>query len=169
MNYREATLNEMDFNPFERIGNEWMLVTAGSEEKLNTMTASWGQAGIMWGKPVVNVFLRPQRYTREFVDKNDRFTLSFFGPDAYRDELFTLGTKSGRNGDKLQETGLSAQFFEGIPAISGAKIVLVCKKLYQHDLVPQGFNDKEVDTKNYAKKDYHRMYIAEIEKIFLAE
>ena len=66
-------------NFIEIIGKEWMLVSAGDKDKFNMMTASWGGVGFLWNKPVVFVFIRPERYTREFVDEKGCFTLSFLG------------------------------------------------------------------------------------------
>ena len=77
MEFKEIPVSEMEFNPFDKISKQWMLVTAGDKDSSNTMTASWGGVGIMWGKPVATVYIRPQRYTKEFIDKNEYFTLSF--------------------------------------------------------------------------------------------
>ena len=79
MAFREIKPEELDFNPFQKIGKQWMLITAGNESGYNTMTASWGGAGVMWGKPSVTAYIRPQRYTKEFVDREETFTLSFYG------------------------------------------------------------------------------------------
>ena len=89
MGFKEVSAEELQFNPFTKIGKEWMLVTAGDEEKHNTMTASWGGMGIMWGKNVVSVYIRPQRYTKEFVDANELFTLSFYD-ESYRLSLIHI-------------------------------------------------------------------------------
>lgn len=82
MSFKEIKAEDLQFNPFTRIGSDWMLITAGDEKKFNTMTASWGGAGVFWGKNVVTCYIRPQRYTKEFVDANDTFTLSFYGPEC---------------------------------------------------------------------------------------
>ena len=81
MAFKEMDIHELQFNPFDKISRQWMLVTAGDRMKSNTMTASWGGVGIMWGKPVVTAYIRPQRYTKEFVDGSDRFTISFLPGD----------------------------------------------------------------------------------------
>ena len=86
MSFKEIPLTDLQFNPFTKIGSEWMLITAGNEKKFNTMTASWGGMGVLWGKNVVTTYIRPQRYTKEFVDANDTFTLSFYGPQ-YKEAL----------------------------------------------------------------------------------
>ena len=99
MAFREIAIDELKLNPFTKIGTQWMLITAGDEKKHNTMTASWGAMGVMWGKNVVTVYIRPQRYTKQFVDSQDTFTLAFFG-ESYKRALNICGTKSGRDCDK---------------------------------------------------------------------
>ena len=89
----------LDLNVFSAIGEQWMLITAGDRDNCNTMTASWGGLGVIWGAPAATAYIRPQRYTKEFVDNSDYFTLSFF-PEAYRKELALCGSKSGRDVDK---------------------------------------------------------------------
>ena len=82
MGYIVKAPEEIQGNVFSMIGSDWMLVTAGDNEKYNTMTASWGGMGVLWGKPAAFVFIRPQRYTYTFLEKTDRFTLSFFGEES---------------------------------------------------------------------------------------
>ena len=94
MAFQEVDIQTLSFNPFDKIGRQWMLITAGDSMKSNTMTASWGGVGIMWGKPVVTAYIRPQRYTKEFVDGNDRFTISFL-PEDKREALNICGSVSG--------------------------------------------------------------------------
>ena len=96
MAFKEVSIDSLQFNPFTKISKEWMLVTAGDEEKSNTMTASWGGVGIMWGKNVVTAYIRPQRYTKEFMDENELFTISFL-PEEYRKALNVCGSVSGKN------------------------------------------------------------------------
>lgn len=104
MGFKETAIEELQFNPFTKIGKEWMLVTAGDETGHNTMTASWGGMGVMWGKNIVNVYIRPQRYTKEFVDAGEMFTLSFYD-ESYRKSLSICGSKSGRDCDKKRKQG----------------------------------------------------------------
>lgn len=166
MSFVEITPNEITESPFKLIGKDWALVTAGSESKFNTMTVSWGGVGIMWGKPVAFTFIRPQRYTIEFIEKEDCFTMSFFD-EKYRDALSFCGSKSGRDYDKVKETGLTPAFTDdGIPYFEEAKLVLVCKKMYA-----QFLNDESVIADDGVKKwyndDYHKMYISEIKKVLI--
>jgi len=153
-------------NPFTMIGKEWMLVTAEKEGKVNTMTASWGGVGIMWGKPVAYIFIRPQRYTKEFIDAADTLSLSVLD-EEYRKTLSYLGTVSGRNEDKIGKSGLTVAHEGETPYFAEANTVLVCRKLFAQPYDPAGFIDKSCDEKWYQEKDYHTMYIVEIEKVLV--
>lgn len=149
-------------NAIELIGKDWMLLTAGTPDKFNMMTASWGALGELWHKPVAFVFIRPQRYTYEFAESNDLFSLSFFG-EQYRDALRLCGTKSGRETDKVAETGLTPFETEsGSIAFREAGLILECRKLYDDFIREDGFLVKELVGKNYQAGDFHKMYIAEI-------
>ena len=168
MGFKEISVEELQFNPFTKIGKEWMLVTAGDETSHNTMTASWGGVGVMWGKNVVSVYIRPQRYTKEFVDANDTFTLSFYD-EAYKKALGICGSKSGRDCDKEAEAGLTPYYVGGTTAFEEANMILVCKKQYHQDMAAEHFDEKENDEKCYPQKDYHTMYMAEIVKVLVKE
>ena len=156
---------ELNQNVFSMIGEQWMLVTAGTAERCNTMTASWGGLGVLWGKPVATVYIRPQRYTLEFVEREDCFTLSFFG-EEYRKALALCGSKSGRDVDKVKECGFTVQAAEcGAPYFDQAELVLVCRKLYADDLRPEKFTDQSLDGRWYPEHDYHRMYAGEVVQV----
>ena len=138
-----------------------MLITAGTPERCNTMTASWGGLGVLWGKQTATCYIRPQRYTYEFMEAGEAFTLSFFG-EEYRKALAFCGAKSGRDVDKVKECGFTVAAGAGdAPYFEEADLVLVCKKAYWQDLDPSHFLDPEIE-KHYPQKDYHRMYIGEI-------
>jgi flavin reductase (DIM6/NTAB) family NADH-FMN oxidoreductase RutF len=148
-------------NVFKLIDKDWMLVTAGSLRSWNTMTASWGGLGILWNKPVAFTFVRPTRHTCGFMEKADKFTLSFF-PPKYREALTFCGTHSGRDCDKAKQTGLSpVSPAAGTVAFAQARLVLVCRKLYTTDIDPARFLDPKID-RNYPRKDYHRLYVGEV-------
>lgn len=150
-------------NVFTQIGDQWTLITAGTREKCNTMTASWGGLGVLWNKNVATIYIRPQRYTYEFLEANDTFTLSFFGAD-YRKALALCGSKSGRDLDKVAECGFTVETAgNGAPYFTEAELVLVCKKLYYQDIDPAHFLDPSI-ANNY-NNDYHRMYIGEITEV----
>ena len=157
---------ELQKNVFSMIGKEWLLVTAEKEGKVNMMTASWGGLGAMWGKNVAFIVLRPQRYTKEFVDAGETFSLSVLDGE-YRKTLNYLGTVSGRDEDKVEKSGLTVEHEDGTPYFTEANTVLVCRKLYAQPYDPSGFVDKSCDERWYPKKDYHTMYIAEIEKVLI--
>lgn len=168
-----AKLNE---NTIKLIGNDWTLVTSGVLPKTpdehhtwNTMTASWGGMGFLWNKNVAFVFVRPQRYTFEFTQKFDKLTLSFF-PETYRRALEFCGTKSGRDYDKAAETGLTAvQTPNGSVAFEQARIILDCTKLYADDIRAERFIDTKVISQQYPKHDFHRMYVCEINGVWVKE
>ena len=151
----------LEGNVFSMIGDQWALLTAGSPEHFNTMTVSWGGLGVLWGKNVATVYVRPQRYTREFMEQYDRFTLSFYGPE-WKKALALCGSKSGRDVDKVKECGFTPANENGAPYFEEADLVLCCKKLYWQDMDPTHFLSEEIE-KNYPDKDYHRIYIGEIE------
>lgn len=162
MEFKKADVKTMEMKPFEKIGSQWMLITAEKDGKVNTMTASWGGIGVLWGKNVATVYIRPQRYTKEFVDANDIFTLTFFGGDCMK-EMGYLGKVSGRDvPDKIEQAGLHQESADGYPTFAEGSQVLVCRKLYHDTIKPENFYGNEEDEKWYPDKDYHTMYIAEI-------
>lgn len=161
--FTEINPLELNESPFRIIGKEWMLLTAGTPKKWNTMTASWGAMGELWFKPVAFTFLRPQRYTLEFVEREPVFTLSFFD-EKYRTALNFCGAHTGREFDKAAETGLTPFATEnGSVAFAEARLVLECRKLYFQDLDPSHFLDPSIE-QNYPKQDYHRMFVGEVVK-----
>ena len=158
-------ISAKDFDPiFDRIGKEWMLISATDGARTNTMTASWGFCGILWNKPVAVCLIRPQRHTFGLTENEQRVTLAFLD-EQYRDALKLCGTKSGRDMDKLAASGLTSFDCEGVPAISESKLILVVRKLYADYLKEECFVDEKVLV-NYPNKDYHRVYVWEIEKAF---
>lgn len=166
--FRAVVPADLPDNFFTRIGDDWMLITAAnSRGEVNTMTASWGCAGILWNKPVAVCFIRPQRYTYGIVEDADSLSLAFFSPGAHRDALRYCGTRSGRDGDKFAATGLTVgRTVEGIPFPEEANLVLICRKLYVDDLKKGCFLDPEL-LRHYAEGDYHRFYICEITEVLV--
>lgn len=152
-------------NLIKLISSDWMLVTAGDKEKFNTMTANWGGMGYLWNRPVVFVFVRPERYTYQFMERSKEFTLSFF-TERYRPALNICGSKSGRDCNKIAEASLTPLFTEsGNPAFSEARLVLECRKLYADLLSKEAFIDPEPFAVHYGgKSGIHKLYIAEIKK-----
>lgn len=154
---------------FKLIGKEWMLVTAGDEKKFNMMTASWGGIGWLWNKPVAFVFVRPERYTHEFIEAAGRLTLSFY-PEEMRGALQLCGTKSGRDTDKAEATGLTPVALEsGAMTFGEARMTLDCRKLFKAEMTKADFIDKEVLERWYNDTPgggLHTVYIAEIEGVY---
>ena len=161
-NFSSIDIYSIKDNVFDMLNNEWMLITAGVPEGYNTMTASWGGFGFLWRKPIATTYIRPQRYTFQFAEKHDTFSLSFFGK-GYRKALNFCGSKSGRDYDKALETGLTPVLTpNGNIAFQESRLIFDCKKLYADDIKPEFFIEKELDGSIYPTKDYHRFYIGEI-------
>ena len=156
-------------NAFDLIGKEWMLVTAGNKEKLNTMTASWGGIGWLWNKPVAFIFIRPERYTHDFIERENRLTLSFYEEDC-RGILQFCGTKSGRDVDKVKETGLKPVALEsGAMTFEQARLTLDCRKLFKSPMAAANFIDKSILEKWYSSQpggSLHDVYVVEIEGVY---
>lgn len=167
MAVKEVKPEELNESAFKVIGKDWLLLTGEAEGKSNAMTASWGGLGIMWGKPVAYVFIRPNRYTKEFVDRADGMTISVFSED-YRKMMNYFGTVSGRDEDKIAKSGLTVQHDNGRTYYSEARITMLCKKLYAQEMKKECFIDKACDEKWY-DNDYHTMYVVEVEKILVQE
>lgn len=159
---------EISENAIKLISQDWMLISAGTDKKFNTMTANWGGLGFVWNKPVVYVFIRPERYTYEFVEAADEFTLSFF-PDKFKKTLGMLGRVSGRDTDKIADSGLHPYFTEaGNPAFEEATLVMECKKLFKSRLEADEFIEKDILDQWYTTKGQrHFLYIAEIKNVWI--
>lgn len=155
-------------NFIKLIGSDTMLITAGNLKSFNTMTAAWGSMGFLWHRQIAVCYVRPTRYTYEFMEKNDWFTLCFFSKEHQR-ILDICGNTSGKNVDKIKETGLIPLESEnGNIYFEQARLVFECKKIYADNIVPEKFIDKSIE-KVYPLKDYHRMYIGEIIQCFKLE
>lgn len=170
---KELPVKELNLEPTRTIAREWMLLTAGDcVSGYNTMTCSWGHIGAIWGTggamPTAICYVRPQRYTKEFMDREELYTLCFF-PEGYKNKLAYLGSHSGKDGDKIAEAGLTPVFGSGFTYFSEASLVLVCRKVYQAPLKEEYFVDKSIVDMHYPEKDFHDMYIGEIVKVFTAE
>lgn len=166
-NFKEIKVSEIKESPVKLFSKDWSLITAGDENGYNTMTASWGGVGELWNKDVCFIFVRPQRYTYEFIEKNEFFTVSFYN-EEYKKALLFCGSKSGRDYDKAKETGLTPMFVDGTTTFEQAKLTVICRKIAYQDMKPDGFIDKSID-KNYAAGDYHRVYVGEIVKVLERE
>jgi flavin reductase (DIM6/NTAB) family NADH-FMN oxidoreductase RutF len=158
---KEIEIASLSFNPFTKIGKEWMLITAGDSGKHNTMTASWGGVGVLWGRNVATVYVRHHRYTFGFVEDSDYYSCCFFD-EKYREALNLCGTKSGRDIDKPAAAGLTPVFDYPAPYYAEASLVFICRKLYHQDLKEEFFTDISLPDAIYPQKDFHRMFVGEI-------
>lgn len=164
--YKRINPTELDGNVFRMIGDDWMLVTAtDAKGSVNTMTASWGGMGILWGEPVCFVFVRPQRHTHEFTESGDKITLSFFG-GGNRSALNYCGTVSGRDTDKIKNAGLTTIVTdEGAVGFSEAKVIISCHKLYSDKLKKECFHEVAL-LSNYRNDDFHTVYVYKIDGVY---
>ena len=156
-------------NPFQLIGRDWMLITAGTASAFNTMTASWGGLGHLWNRDVGICFVRPHRHTFGFMEQASHFTLSFFA-QAHHAALDYCGSHSGRDVDKVAATGLTPISDDtGAVYFAEARLVLVCRKLYGGDIVRSAFADPAMPAEVYPRGDFHRMYVGEIVRCLARE
>lgn len=168
MSLKKIDASTLTFNPFEKLSKQWALVGAGNLDKFNMMTVSWGAVGVIWGKPSVTAYIRQTRYTKEFVDSGDTFTLTFLA-DGHRDALNVLGSKSGRDMDKMKDSGLTPIEVEGEVTFAEAELVLVCRKRFVQDMPKENFVSQETLDRWYADENYHTMYIGEIIAAYQAD
>lgn len=153
-------MQSLNLDIFKAFGSNWALLTAGSIEDFNTMTISWGGMGTLWNKSVATVYVRPSRHTYEYMERNKYFTVSFY-PDAYKTDLKTLGTLSGRDGNKVAKTALIPICAGNSVSFSQAEITLVCKKLYAQDMDPAAI-PADILKNMYGEQTPHRTYIGEV-------
>ncbi len=166
---KEINWKEMQINPSMLFGNDWMALAAGNRERgYNAMTVAWGHLGTIWELnshanhlPTAAVYVRPSRYTKQFMDREKVFTLSRVPRKAHG----ILGSKSGRDMDKIAEAGLTPVFSDDTVWFEEADLVLVCRKLYQSTLAEEGFVDRNIVEFNYPERDFHTMYIGEIIRV----
>ena len=163
-NFREISASDLKQNCFDMINKDWMLITAEKEGKANTMTASWGGFGELFYKNISILFVRPQRYTREFLDSQKAYSLCFFD-ESYREKLTYCGRVSGRQEDKIANCNFTVLHEEGIPYFAEAKTVLLCKALVCHQLSAADLLDPALQSEHYSANDYHYVYYGEIVKV----
>ena len=162
--FTEIAPTEISENVIQLIGKDWMLITAGTENSFNSMTASWGALGEIWSNPASFIMVRNSRYTHQFLQENEIYTLCFFD-EEYKGALTIMGTKSGRDTDKVKESGLTPVATpNGSMAYAEAKMVIECKKLYAEPFKEESFANNEIFEKIYVQgdKSMHTLYIGEI-------
>ncbi len=166
--FKEIKLSEMKENPVALFKEQWALVTAGNSEKLNTMTVSWGAVGELWGMDMATIYIRPQRYTEEFLDREDYFTITFY-PEDKKGIHKICGSKSGRDIDKVKACNLTPCFDEAAPYFKEAEIVILCRKVAKSRFNPDEIIDKSVIDRFYEIKDFHYIYQGAVEKVLISE
>ena len=152
-----------ELNPFTKIGKDWMLISAGNKEKANTMTASWGGLGVLWGKNVAYIFVRDSRYTKEFIDANDTFSLTFFF--FFMSALKYLGIVSGRDENKIAGARFNVNYSDDTPFIDEGNLVFICKKMSATRMTADQFIDPKLADTFYKDSDMHTLYVGEITQI----
>jgi len=164
MKREKIDFKEFNLNVCRAWTDDWFLLTCGENKpkKFNCMTVGWGSLGVMWGRPFVQAVVRPHRYTYSFMEKYDTFTLCAFPPE-YHGALNICGTKSGRDTDKIKETGLTPipSLKVAAPGFEEAELSIECRKIYRDVFNPARFLDPTIDA-NYKDKDYHAVYFGEI-------
>lgn len=169
MAFKELTIRDMTMNPFTKIGGEWALLTAGTQEDgFNMMTASWASFGRFWEKDAVTAYIRESRYTRRFFETHDTFTVSFYDK-AYRKALNICGTLHGNECDKVAESGLTPLYLGDTTAFEEANLIFVCKKLVHADVMPENADNMDVFRHVYPQPDLHRIYIGEVVRVLAKE
>jgi len=163
-NFIEISQRDLSNNVFADIADKWMLVTAEKDGKVNTMTASWGGFGHIWHKDAAFIVIRPQRFTKEFVDFSDNFSLTFFNK-SYREKLRYLGVTSGRDEDKIAKAGLTVIHNGKDPHFAEGELTIICRKLYKQPLEESAFLDKGIIDAHYPNKDFHVLYVGEVLKV----
>ncbi|MCH5352565.1 MAG: flavin reductase family protein [Acutalibacter sp.] len=169
---------ELNLSSFTKWSKDWGLVTAADGEKVNTMTVAWGALGVLWSKNMVTVYVHPNRYTHEFMEKADKFSVTFFGdqrdpliPDQ-REALNLLGSVSGRDRDKIAESGLTVEWQDGAPAFKEAALTITCRMVYREALRRENFVSEELSAECWGGgKDtpLHSMYIGEVIGVYVEE
>lgn len=163
--WKEISPEQWEDHVFQRIGKQWMLISAEHDEGVNAMTASWGGMGVLWNKPVAFIYVRPQRFTKTLLDVESHFALTFY-PEKQREMLAYMGKVSGRDEDKIAHAHLHV-IKDHAPYFDEAEAAFICRKLFVQELDPEGFQDAMIDSMYYRDKDYHFLYVGEIEKILL--
>ena len=151
---------------FEIFDEGWPILTAGNKDSFNMMTISWGSLGTLWNKPVATVYVRTSRYTHDYMDENELFTISFY-PEEYKKILGVMGSKSGRDIDKMGDSGLTPKAVSGTMTFEEAEVTLVCRKLFRQELAVANIPE-DIAASLYAVDAPHDMYIGEVVDIIKA-
>lgn len=165
---KEIGFNEFNENAFKLIGQDMILIVAQKDGITNTMTASWGGIGIMWGVEVAYIFIRPTRYTKEFIDNSSDLSLCVL-PENMKPVMSYLGKVSGRDENKIKNANLTLNTHNDVTYFNESRLAFICEKLYCQVLEGDCFIDKNLTTKFYPLKDYHTMYVVKINSILVEQ
>ena len=166
--FQPVELHEVFDGPFQFGGDQWALLTSEKEDKVNTMTISWGGITYLWDKTCAIIYVRESRYTKELIDASRRFSLSFLNHNEYRGIKNYLGTASGRDEDKIENANLHVNYYEeNVPFIDEADSVIICKVLYKQKMEENCFVNGRLIADHYRNGDYHYIYIGEIKRIMI--
>ncbi|NDV59792.1 DUF4468 domain-containing protein [Bacteroides sp. 519] len=164
--YRQIAPDKLPGNIIKMLNDDWMLITAGTKDQFNMMTASWGGLGMLYGKPIAMCFINPTRYTYQLMEKNDTYTFTFY-TEAYRDALKYCGSTSGKNTDKVKGSGLTPITTpNGSQAFGEAWLIIECRKLVSQSITPEAINNEKVK-EEWIGKQLHKMYIGEIINVWV--
>lgn len=154
-------------NPFDFFKGQGLLLAVGTPENNNAMTIGWGSLGNIWSKigpATVTVYVAEARYTYEFMEKYDFFTVMAFDKEDAR-YLGYMGTHSGRDGDKAAHLGLHTLYTEnGTPYYAEANMVLECKTIYRAPFEREGMSEEVKKFYDNFDAGVHHMYIGNIVK-----
>lgn len=154
------TIEEAQRQILDRLASQWGLLTAGDEHDYNTMTIAWGQTGTMWWKPVVCAYVVPSRHTFGYMERNDWFTVSLYGPE-HKHDLEVLGSTSGRDGDKVALTSLTPRPVEHGMTFAEADLTVVCRKLLEQPIDPERLPET-IRRQYYQDMGVHTLFVGEI-------
>lgn len=168
MNRISISPDKLQLPAIKTWSHSWPLLTSGdyASGDFNTMTVGWGSLGVMWKKPMAMVVVRPSRYTYEFMERHDSFTLSVL-PEDYRTALQLCGTKSGRELDKIKAAGLTAIPSSAIeaPGFDEAELIIECRAMYKTPFETNQFSDPIIMT-HYPEGDLHLMTFGQIIAVY---
>ena len=167
--WKEIKPQDIDVNAVKMFADDWMILSAGKENNMNMMTIAWGALGELWSKPTITVYVSTSRYTYKYMEENEYFTVTAF-PEEYVDKMQYLGTKSGRNEDKVKGSGLTVEFTEqGNPIYEEANLAIECKKIYSHQFEKDKMPAGQIRWYEQTHTGVHVMYIGEIVHVWKKE
>ncbi|MBQ8144758.1 MAG: flavin reductase [Butyricicoccus sp.] len=166
---KKIELSELSFDALTKTGRDLAVLAAGVPEDFNMMTIGWATYGTLWREPVATVYVRHSRYTLEFTEKNDCFSITFLKPGHEKILGTTLGSKSGRDIDKMHESGLTPVFVDGVPCFEEAALTLICQKVYRGEITEDQFLDRKPFEQFYADGDMHTFYVGRVLAAYVAD